>query len=725
MVSSAPTISWLGPDNIGYEYDGIEPHDGKSGTNFVFKIQYIDMDGDAPDANSPRLHLFVGGEDITPRKTGYLMKPLNTRDKDYKKGVIYYVSVRLTNNGEYSYEFRGEDSYGVPSIGISSQRMVGPTVSGRNIGPTLSWPTGKTSGVVPAVGEPDQAFVFEVIYKDLNNDTPGEGYPVVKILKKGERISVEYPMVAVGTKTYAEGMLYQAEIRLSPGIYYHSFDAKDSYGLASRGVPRSVRKGPYVAYAPSLSDGEHTPESGQVRRTRLTFKVKYMDPGNYVPYPGYPKVHILCGGKEIPNSPFAMTSRDRNKPEIGKQYQYIGMLPYVSDVYTYYFEAKNYLKVEGMPTIEYQGPSVSGNKNVSPKINWVGSEEYTMDGVNPNVGTLGTNLVFSVKYEDPESQAPKDGYPKVSIYKDTNILVGSYQLVNVGTSTYAQGAVFETTDVINLPIGAYSYKFEAYDNLNSIATGVPTKLKNGLIITNAPVLSWIGDVGYETDGVNPESGVVKKTQFRYLVRYQDADNNPPAAGYPKLYITKTDGTPIQGSPFAMQIVAGSGVSYNGLYECKGIMFREQGEYTYRIEAYDKNMMMAEGDAANVEMINPVISSEWAVQMNRLISITELEITDTYNYPNPVKDQTTFVCNFGTVSAVTGGSIKMSVDVYDVAGDPVWSSSKVSEQVPVEMDTWDCRNEAGREIANGVYIYRMIVEYNGRREVKIGKMAVIR
>ncbi|MFH1859520.1 MAG: hypothetical protein ABH870_00660, partial [bacterium] len=373
--------------------------------------------------------------------------------------------------------------------------------------------------------------------------------------------------------------------------------------------------------------------------------------------------------------------------------------------------------------IEYQGPSVSGNKNVSPKINWVGSEEYTMDGVNPNVGTLGTNLVFSVRYEDPESQAPKDGYPKVSIYKDTNILVGSYQLVNVGTSTYAQGAVFATTDVINLPIGAYSYKFEAYDNLNSIATGVPTKLKNGLMITNAPVLSWIGDVGYETDGVNPESGVVKKTQFRYLVRYQDADNNSPAAGYPKLYITKTDGTPIPGSPFAMQIVAGSGVSYNGLYECKGIIFRESGEYKYRIEAYDKNMMRAEGNAADVDMINPVISSEWAVQMNRTVVVEK--VLDTYNYPNPSYDgKTTFVCEFDQSGTLTNNSAKVSVDVYDVAGDPVWSGSKDSLSVPVEIE-WNCRNEADREIANGVYIYRMIVEYNGRREVKIGKMAVIR
>jgi hypothetical protein len=731
VVSSMPVISWLGTEYVGYEYDGLEPHSGAAKTNFVFKVRYADIDGDAPDVNSPRLHLFVGGEDITPRKAGYVMKQVTSVDKDYKKGVIYSVNVSLTNNGEYSYKFMAEDSYGVPAGGVAGEMLMGPTVMGRNIGPTLSWPTSKTSGVVPVIGDPEQIFVFEVMYKDLNNDAPYDGYPVVKIRKNNELTTAEYPMMAVGTGTYAEGMLYRAEIRLAPGIYYHSFSAKDSYGLISTGVPHSMKKGPYVAYAPSLSDGEHTPESGKIGITRFTFKVRYMDPSNYVPYPGYPKVHILCGGKEIKGSPFSMTSRDTSKPEMGKQYQYVNVLPLVSDAYTYYFEVMNYLKVPGMATTEYQGPSVTGVKNFPPKMNWVGSEGYVADGVNPNVGTPETNIVFSIRYEDPESQAPKDGYPKVSIYKDTGTFVGSYQLVNVGTSTYAQGAVFATTDVINLPIGAYSYKFEAYDNINALATGVPTKLKNGLVITNAPVLSWVEDTGYGTDGVNPESGVAKKTTFRYLVKYQDADNNPPATGYPKLYVTNVDGTPISGSPFVMQFVAGSGQSYNGLYECKGIAFKEPGEYKYRIEAYDKNMMKAEGDASDVEMMAIAISSEWAVQMEP-VKMGTLTVIDSYNYPNPTYNGRTHIgCAFdGTVGTATKELLtSMSVDIYDVAGDPVWSKKVTGSDWHTEGSfagiTWYCKNEAGRDVANGVYIYRMIVEYNGRQEVKIGKMAVIR
>ncbi|MFH1096414.1 MAG: fibronectin type III domain-containing protein, partial [Candidatus Desantisbacteria bacterium] len=402
VVSNAPAISWLGTAYMGYEYDGLEPHEGKNETQFVFKIRYMDIDGDAPDADSPRLHLFVGGEDITPRKAGYLMKPLNSVDKDYKKGVIYYVSVQLMNNGEYSYEFRGEDSNGVSAGGAASTRMMGPTVSGKNIAPTLYWPVGKDVGVVPAFGEPKQSFVFEVVYKDVNNDAPSEGYPVVKIQK--DRKTVEYSMMLVGTRTYAEGMLYRAEIKLDPGIYYHSFAAKDSYGLIATGIPLSMKKGPYVVYAPALSDGENTPALGQVGQTRFTFKVKYMDAGNYVPYPGYPKIHILCGGKDIPNSPFAMSSKDSNKPAIGKQYQYIGTLPYVSDAYTYYFETMNYCNVPSMPTMKCQGPKVLPDTTLPAQIITlqvtdlqIGSITLTWTAPGDD-GTSGTAFAYDIRY---------------------------------------------------------------------------------------------------------------------------------------------------------------------------------------------------------------------------------------------------------------------------------------------------------------------------------------
>lgn len=45
---------------------------------------------------------------------------------------------------------------------------------------------------------------------------------------------------------------------------------------------------------------------------------------------------------------------------------------------------------------------------------------------------------------------------------------------------------------------------------------------------NAPVLSWAGDVNYESDGLHPETGD-GYTNFVFRVRYADADDDQPAA----------------------------------------------------------------------------------------------------------------------------------------------------------------------------------------------------
>jgi hypothetical protein len=730
-VSTAPVLEWLGPEHVGYEYDGIEPHYGVAGARFTFKVRYSDIDGDPPGRRSPRVHLFVGGEDITPRGAGYPMRILPREGRDYRKGVIYYATIPLVYNGEYTYQIRAEDVNNVSATGPATIMMPGPSVEGRNVGPLLFWSDTEgyeRSGVQPVIGEPTQVFVFEVIYKDFNNDPPMDGYPVVKLRRRGERTDIEYQMMPVGTRTYAQGMLYRAELTLSEGMYYYRFEAKDINGLPARGAPKGMRRGPYVAYAPSLSEGSCTPDSGIVGRTRFTFQVRYTDPGNKVPYPGYPKVHILCGGKEIPGSPFPMASRDRSRPDAGRLYTRVVALPYVSDAYTYYFEAKNYLKIPAIPTAEMPGPTVTGDRNYAPKMSWVGSDGYITDGVEPNVGTPGTNIVFSVRYTDPESQPPQTGYPKVYIYKDRNSIVGTYELVNIGTTTFAQGAVFATVQQINLNPGEYSYRFEAFDSNGRMANGIPSRRKSGLVITNAPVLSWIEKVGYGTNGVHPDTGIMKKTVFTYRVRYYDPDGDVPASGYPRLYITKLDGTPVPGSPFTMQFVSGSGAPYSGIYECGNITLDEKGWYKYRIEAYDRHMMVAAGEASNVELIGPIVTSEEAPQKDDSIKTVDvLDIIEAYNYPNPAYDGvTTLRCEFnGTVS--DSAEIRMKVEIYDVAGDPVWMSEEwqVSEDKHAVEIVWKGVNEIGAEVANGVYIYRMIVENNGRRWVKIGKIAIIR
>ena len=50
------------------------------------------------------------------------------------------------------------------------------------------------------------------------------------------------------------------------------------------------------------------------------------------------------------------------------------------------------------------------------------------------------------------------------------------------------------------------------------------------------VLEWCGTTGYETDGVNPDTGNFR-TVFTYCVKYRSSAGDPPASGYPDLQIT--------------------------------------------------------------------------------------------------------------------------------------------------------------------------------------------
>ncbi len=76
----------------------------------------------------------------------------------------------------------------------------------------------------------------------------------------------------------------------------------------------------------------------------------------------------------------------------------------------------------------------------------------------------------------------------------------------------------------------------------------------------APTLTWASESGYESDGVNPDSGNTSST-FTFKVKYIDPEGDAPLEGYPRLYIKK-GGVPINGSPFVMNevVLKNTGVS---------------------------------------------------------------------------------------------------------------------------------------------------------------------
>jgi len=85
------------------------------------------------------------------------------------------------------------------------------------------------------------------------------------------------------------------------------------------------------------------------------------------------------------------------------------------------------------------------------------------------------------------------------------------------------------------------------------------------------------------------------------------------------------------------------------------------------------------------------------------------------FPNPVRDVHTAVfCVWGVIVE------RMRVEIYDLSGRLVWEGEALGNEL-----LWHTQDLSGLPLANGVYLYRVVVEAPGRREVVQGKVVILR
>ncbi len=149
---------------------------------------------------------------------------------------------------------------------------------------------------------------------------------------------------------------------------------------------------------------------------------------------------------------------------------------------------------------------------------------------------------------------------------------------------------------------------------------------------------------------------------------------------------------------------------------------EDGIYTLRIEAKD-----ASG--------NPAGSEPYQI---RFEVVNESSISNFYPYPNPFSSNTRFI--FTLTGSVIPDQIK--IQIMTISGKIVREITQ-DELGPIRIGnnisdySWDGRDEFGDQLANGVYLYRVIVRANGEQlklrstsgdrgfEKGIGKMYLLR
>lgn len=101
---------------------------------------------------------------------------------------------------------------------------------------------------------------------------------------------------------------------------------------------------------------------------------------------------------------------------------------------------------------------------------------------------------------------------------------------------------------------------------------------------------------------------------------------------------------------------------------------------------------------------------------------DLVIRDVYNYPNPFGTNTTFTFQHNLTSP-----IDVKIKVYTIAGRMIKEIEQNNLLDKYVTLPWDGRDEDGSELANGTYLYKLIVNTvsGDYQKSVIGKLAVIR
>ena len=240
-----PVLTWTGETN--YTSDGLHPENGDTSTVFVYRVKYIDADGDPPKSGYPKVYIKKGGYNIfgSPFSMTYVSGSYNT-------GAIYTFSTTLSTGTDYTYYFEAQDVYGAQATGAPTSSIDAPDVKINNP-PTLSW-TGETNyisdGVHPESGDRTTTFVFRVKYTDIDNDAPKSGYPKVHIKKGGVSIPGSPFSMTYVSGNYNTGAIYTFSTTLSPGTdYTYYFEAQDIYGETAVGNPTIETTGPLYVIA--------------------------------------------------------------------------------------------------------------------------------------------------------------------------------------------------------------------------------------------------------------------------------------------------------------------------------------------------------------------------------------------------------------------------------------------------------------------------------------------
>jgi hypothetical protein len=111
------------------------------------------------------------------------------------------------------------------------------------------------------------------------------------------------------------------------------------------------------------------------------------------------------------------------------------------------------------------------------------------------------------------------------------------------------------------------------------------------------------------------------------------------------------------------------------------------------------------------------SAKKEILLNALLS-SKLNMFSVYNYPNPFKSDTKFTFEITEPAMV-------SVSIYTLDGTKFKDISPELFPVGYHQIYWDGRDAFGKDLFNGVYIYRIKAEGENETISKINRLAIFK
>lgn len=461
--------------------------------------------------------------------------------------------------------------------------------------PTLTF-TGElgytNNGVYPTAGSHNTNFVFRVNYTDPNNDAPKAGYPKVHIrTSTGAGGAGDIPIVGspftmseadVTDTNYRDGKIYTFSTnQISTGTYSHFFEAFNVFGATAPAL--TVFGNPVLGNNPVLSFTGETnygssalyPLTGTSTSTFM-FRINYTDADNDAPKAGYPGIRLFKSGTEIPGSPITMSAVDTTDSIYSDGKLYFYQMTLSTGLYTYSIEAQDFF----------------------------GAIASTITGVGPDITLSVSGYVL-----DPSS-APLASV-KVSL---TGAATGT---VVTDSSGFFQFNGLSAGN--NYSVAVSSSAFYSFNPTTRSYLNLQTHQTNQYFVrlNTAPAIYWTSETNYEANGLNPEIGMTT-TSFVFHVFYQDGDNDPPKAGYPKLYVRRGS-LSVSSSPFTMNYLSGS-ASTGAVYSVSLKFDVLSTSYTYFFEAFDAFGSSASWGVAGSSVVVSSITAAFTVFANPPSSI---------------------------------------------------------------------------------------------------------